>query len=47
MAAIEAAEEAILNSMFAAETMEGVGGARIERLPVEVMLARPEFQDRK
>lgn len=46
MAAIEAAEEAILNSMFAAETMEGVGGARIERLPVEVMLARPEFQDR-
>lgn len=44
MAAIEAAEEAILNSMFAAETMEGVGGARIERLPVEEILARPEFQ---
>lgn len=44
MAAIEAAEEAILNSMFAAETMEGVGGARIERLPVEEILAQPEFQ---
>lgn len=35
LAAIEATEEAILNSLFAAETMTGKGGRTIEALPVE------------
>jgi len=35
MAVIEATEEAILNSLFAAESMEGRDGHRIEALPVE------------
>lgn len=35
MAAIEATEEAILNSLFAAETMEGRNGNRVEALPLE------------
>lgn len=34
-AVIEATEEAILNSLFAAETMEGQGGYIIESLPIE------------
>ncbi len=36
-AAVEAVEEAVLNSMFAAATMEGHGG-RIEALPVDEVL---------
>ncbi len=35
MAVIEATEEAIINSLFAAETMEGKDGHRIEALPKE------------
>lgn len=35
MAAIEATEEAILNSLFAAETMQGFQGHTINELPVE------------
>jgi D-aminopeptidase len=36
-AAVEATEEAVLNSMFKAETMEG-NGARVEALPVDEVL---------
>jgi D-aminopeptidase len=35
MAAIEAVEEAILNSLFAARTMTGKDGRTVEALPVE------------
>jgi len=35
MAAIEATEEAILNSLFAAETMTGMGGRKVEALPID------------
>ncbi len=35
MAAIEATEEAIINSLFAAETMKGKNGRTIESLPLE------------
>lgn len=35
MAAIEAAEEAIINSLFAAETMQGKQGRTVESLPKE------------
>jgi D-aminopeptidase len=38
MAAIEATEEAILNSLFAAETMTGKNGRRVEALPVEKVI---------
>ena len=37
MAVIEATEEAIINSLFAAETMEG-NGVKIEALPIEKVL---------
>ena len=39
MATIEAAEEAIVNSLFAANTMKGKGGRVVEALPVETVLA--------
>jgi D-aminopeptidase len=35
MAAIEATEEAIINSLFAARTLTGDGGHTAEQLPVE------------
>lgn len=38
LATIEATEEAIINSLFAAETMTGVDGHVIEALPVEKVL---------
>jgi D-aminopeptidase len=38
MAVIEATEEAIINSLFQAETMRGVGGHEIKSLPVEEVL---------
>lgn len=38
MAAIEATEEAIINSMVAAETTSGHGGSTIEALPMEKVL---------
>jgi len=38
MAAIEATEEAIINSLFAANTMKGKGGRVVEGLPVEAVL---------
>jgi D-aminopeptidase len=38
MAAIEATEEAILNSLFAAEDMAGRNGHRVEALPVEQVM---------
>jgi D-aminopeptidase len=38
MAAIEATEEAILNSLFAAGTMTGINGRTIEALPVEKVI---------
>lgn len=47
MAAIEATEEAIINSLFAAESMSGDGGRVIEKLPVAEILALPEFRLRK
>ena len=34
-AAIEATEEAIYNSLFMAETVDGFGGRRVEALPLE------------
>mgnify|MGYP002395454984 FL=1 len=38
LAAIEATEEAILNSLFAAETMEGRDGHTVESLPLEEVM---------
>ncbi|WP_346320156.1 P1 family peptidase [Chitinophaga sp. YIM B06452] len=38
MAAIEATEEAIINSLFAAETMTGMNGRKIEALPLDKVL---------
>lgn len=38
-AVVEAVEEAIVNALFAAETMTGFGGATIEALPKEAVLA--------
>lgn len=38
MAAVEATEEAILNSIFKAETMTGTGGRTIEALPLKATL---------
>jgi len=38
LAAIEATEEAILNSLFAAETMKGRNGHEIKALPIEKIL---------
>ena len=38
LAVIEATEEAIINSLFAAETMEGREGNRVEALPKEQVL---------
>ena len=38
LAVIEATEEAIINSLFAAETMQGKDGRVIEKLPVEKVL---------
>lgn len=38
LATIEATEEAILNSLFAAETMRGRDGHRVEALPVEEVM---------
>ncbi len=38
MAAIEATEEAILNSLFAAETMTGKDGRTVEALPVDKVI---------
>lgn len=38
LATIEATEEAILNSLFAAETMEGRDGHRVESMPVDMVL---------
>ena len=35
MATIEATEEAIINSLFAAETMKGFDGNVVEKIPVE------------
>lgn len=39
MAAIEATEEAIINSLFAATTTKGMGGHTVEALPVEKVMA--------
>lgn len=38
LAVIEATEEAIINSLFAAETMKGKDGRTVEELPVEKMM---------
>lgn len=38
LAVIEATEEAILNSLFAAETMTGYGGRKVSALPVEKVM---------
>jgi len=38
MAAIEATEEAVINSLFAAKTMTGVNGRKIEALPLEKVI---------
>ncbi|WP_234736626.1 DmpA family aminopeptidase [Tellurirhabdus bombi] len=39
MAAIEATEEAIINSLFAAQTMKGNEGHQVEQLPIEKVVA--------
>jgi D-aminopeptidase len=39
LAAIEATEEAILNSLFAATTVTGKGGLRVESLPIDQVLS--------
>ena len=39
MAAIEATEEAILNSLFMAETMKGYKGRKVEALPMEKVIS--------
>ncbi|WP_394345009.1 P1 family peptidase [Echinicola soli] len=46
LATIEATEEAIINSLFAAETMKGYQGREIERLPVEKVLEIKSGSDR-
>ncbi|MCX6582513.1 MAG: P1 family peptidase [Candidatus Aminicenantes bacterium] len=47
LAVNEAVEEAILNSLFTAVTMEGVGGRRIEALPIDrVMEIFKKFRQR-
>jgi len=38
MSVIEATEEAIINSLFAAETMEGNEGHRVEKLPIDQVM---------
>ncbi|REG86343.1 DmpA family aminopeptidase [Algoriphagus antarcticus] len=38
MAVIEATEEAIINSLFAAESMEGKDGHRVEKLPIDQVM---------
>jgi D-aminopeptidase len=38
LAVIEATEEAIINSLFAAETMTGMGGKSVEALPIDKTL---------
>ena len=38
MAAIESTEEAIINSLFKAETLTGAGNSQIEALPIEAVL---------
>ena len=45
MAAIEATEEAIINSLFAAVTTVGANGSRIEALPVEKLLPLLQSSD--
>ena len=35
LATIEATEEAIINSLFAGESMKGTGGRKIKELPVD------------
>lgn len=44
MAAIEATEEAILNSLIAAESMTGMNGVKIEKLSIQQILNMPEFK---
>jgi len=39
LAVIEATEEALINALFQAETMEGRGGRRIEALPIREVMA--------
>jgi D-aminopeptidase len=38
MSVIEATEEAIINSLFAAESMEGKDGNSVEKLPIEQVM---------
>ncbi len=45
MAAIEATEEAIINSLFMAETMPGFEGRTIEKLPVEEVVEMLKDKD--
>jgi D-aminopeptidase len=47
LAAAEACEEAILNSMFKAEDMEGRGGRKIEALPLDKLKELPIFIRKK
>ena len=44
LAVIEATDEAIINSLFAAETMQGKAGRIVEALPVEEMMKWAEFK---
>ena len=38
MATIEATEEALLNSLFAAKTIKGINNKEVQRLPVEKII---------
>ncbi|MBV9071876.1 MAG: P1 family peptidase [Acidobacteria bacterium] len=43
---VEAVEEAIINALFAADTMVGINGVRVEALPVEQVLTLLKRHDR-
>ena len=45
LAAVEATEEAIINSLFAAKTMVGFQGREIEALPIDRVLELLEQHD--
>ena len=47
LAAAEACEEAILNSMFKAEDMEGKGGRKVRALPLDKLKELPIFIQKK
>ncbi|MCK4557442.1 MAG: P1 family peptidase, partial [Candidatus Aminicenantes bacterium] len=47
LAAAEACEEAILNSMFKAEDMEGKDGRKVRALPLDKLKELPIYSQKK